>query len=119
MNEWTWQWWLNVQTVPGNLVPELLLGGAGYLLGRFHLKRHTRRTERQHQERIDQAADHHQEQLAQAEQHHQEQLAHRERIARHSPARMPDDEFEKFLSRLRRLQAVQRAAVPSTNQETT
>lgn len=65
-----YQFWINQQTVPGNIVGDVLIGAATYLVGKYKVAPwlHAR----------------HKEQLAQNDRHHQELLqAHQELIDLH------------------------------------
>lgn len=83
MHDWSWQWWLNIQTIPGNIVPDVLIGSLSYIVGRYHVKKHLapmlerRRldAERRHEERQKLAQEHHDAALAQAAEHHEAVMA--------------------------------------------
>lgn len=83
MHDWSWQWWINIQTLPGNIVPDVLLGIAGYLLGKYHEKRANARErraaardDRHHKALLEQADRHQAERLAQAADHHSRLVEH-------------------------------------------
>lgn len=64
MTEWSLRWWLDTQTLPGNIIPEIVISAAAYLVGRYHVVKHIAPfLRRQHQERIDQADRHHHEHM--------------------------------------------------------
>lgn len=71
-----WQFWVSQQTVPGNIIGDLLIGAATFLIGKYKVAPWLHR---RHCERIEQQERHHQQQLDQMRQHHEAMLAlHRE-----------------------------------------
>jgi hypothetical protein len=70
--------WVSQQTIPGNVLPDIVIGGATYIIGKYKVApwlhaRHTEhleQKERQHQEQVDC----HKALFALHEKHHQELL---------------------------------------------
>jgi len=73
-----YQFWVSQQTIPGNVVPDIIIGAATYIVGKYKVapwlharhKEHLEQKERHHQEEVDC----HKALFALHEKHHQELL---------------------------------------------
>ena len=114
MSPWDhfYQFWISQQTIPGNILGDVLLGGATYLVGKYKVapwlhKRHQEhldQKERQHQEIVDahqRLFELHQQQHQELQEQHRELLdATRQAVAggpiQTSPAPMYDSDYGRM-----------------------
>ena len=89
-----YQFWVSQQTIPGNVVPDIVIGAATYIVGKYKVAPwlHQR-----HQEHLDQKERHHQEEVAchkklfeLHEKHHQELLDQHRQLLEATRANSPD-----------------------------
>jgi hypothetical protein len=74
MSAWDlfYQFWISQQTVPGNILGDILIGGATFLIGKYKVAPWLHK---RHQERVAQQDAQHQEVIALQQAQHQESLA--------------------------------------------
>ena len=79
MSAWDdfYRFWVSEQTLPGNILGDVLIGTGALIIGRFKIKPWV---EKHHRERLEQQERHHRELLAS---HHQLLASHQELLASH------------------------------------